>query len=168
MPRFTLVLEGHANHPLASTDDVERAVGMMAIPDGPTYIMLKDPYGSFAQAAGFDNRFRVETRDVYGEGFRHWLAGLPNVTDRSDVVMHYRNQCDVHGIRQCPLPAWGENVLGLSDVLSIMRHYHASGERLKTYPWEDVSQYFLDEGLDGERGAIRRIRPHNEEHGQDD
>jgi hypothetical protein len=49
-----------------------------------------------------------------------------------------------------------------------MRHYHASGERLKTYPWEDVSQYFLDEGLDGERGVIRRIRPHNEEHGEDD
>jgi len=167
MPAYTLMLEGHAKRHFASAGDIERAVRMMPTPGGPTYIMLKDAYGSFAQAAGFDDRFRVEVRDVYGEGFRHWLAGLPNVKDRSDVVMFYRNQCDVHGIRQCPLPAWGENVLALADVLVIMRHYHASGELLTAYPWEDVSQYFIDEGLDGDGGRIRDIRPHNEEHGPD-
>lgn len=168
MPVYTLVLEGYADRHFSSSGDFERAVRMMPAAGGPTYLMLKDPHGSFAQAAGFDNRFRVEARDVYGEGFRHWLAGLPNVRDRSDVVMHYRNRCDVHGIRQCPLPAWGENVLGLSDVLKIMRHYHASGERLKTYPWEDVSQYFLDAGSGVEGRAIRQIRPHNEEHEEAD
>jgi len=164
MPSFTLMLEGHADLRFATAGDVERAVRTMAAPDGPTYIMLKDAYGCFAQAAGFDDRFRVEARDVYGEGFGHWLAGLPNVKDRSDVVMYYRNQCNVHGIRQCPLPAWGENVLALADVLAIMRHYHASGERLKTYPWEDVSQYFIDEGLGGEGRVIRWIRPHDQGH----
>jgi len=168
MPAYTLVLEGHAKRCFASAADVERAVRMMPAPGGPTYIILKDAYGSYAHAAGFDDRFRVEAREVYGEGFRHWLAGLPDVKDRSDVMMYYRNQCDVHGVRQCPLPAWGENVLALSDVLAIMRHYHASGERLAVYPWEEMSQYFLDEGLDGEGGAIRQIRPHNEEHGADD
>jgi len=168
MPLFTLVLEGHADHLFPAVRDVEQAVHMMDAPDGPTYIMLKDAHGGFAQAAGFNDRFRVETRDAYGEGFRHWLAGLPNVKDRSDVVMYYRNHCDVHGIRQCPLPAWGENVLALSDVLAIMRHYHASGERLTTYPWEDVSKYFIDEALEGDGGRIRRIRPHNQEHGEDE
>jgi len=167
MPAYTLVLEGHADRRFASAGDVERAVRMMPAPGGPTYIMLKDPYGCFAQAAGFNDRFRVEARDVYGEGFRHWLAGLPNVKDRSDVVMFYRNHCEVHGTRQCPLPAWGENVLALADVLAIMRCYHASGERLAAYPWEDVSQYFIDEGLDGDGGRIREIRPYNEEHGPD-
>jgi hypothetical protein len=167
MPALTLVLEGHAKRQFASAADVERAVRMMPAPGGPTYIILKDPYGSYAHAAGFDDRFRVEVRDVYGEGFQHWLAGVPNVKDRSDVVMYYRNHCDVHGIRQCPLLAWGENVLALSDVLAIMRHYHASGERLAIYPWEDVSKYFIDEGLAGDGGRIRRIRPHDEEHGED-
>lgn len=165
---FTLVLEGHADRRLTSAGDIERAVHLMAAPDGPTYIVLKDAYGCFAQAAGFNDRFRIETRDVYGEGFKHWLAGLPNVNDRSDVVMYYRNQCDVHGRRRCPLPAWGENVLALSDVLAIMLFYHASGERLTAYPWEDVSQYFLAKALDDEGGFIRPIRPHNEEHGEDD
>jgi len=102
MPAYTLMLEGQADRRFASASEVEQAVRTMSAPAGPTYIMLKDIDGCFAQAAGFNDRFRVEARDVYGEGFRHWLAGLPNVKDRSDVVMYYRNQCDVHGIRQCP------------------------------------------------------------------
>jgi hypothetical protein len=168
MPAFTLVLEGHADHPLASADDVERAIRMMVKPEGPTYIMLKNPSGGFAQAGGFNNRFRIETRDVYGEGFKHWLAASPTVKDRSDVVMHYRNHCDIHGRRRCPLPAWGENVLALADVLSILLFYQASGERLTAYPWEDVSQYFLEAGLNGKGKVIRQIRPHNREHEQEE
>jgi hypothetical protein len=168
MPDFTLVLEGHADRPSASATDVERALRMMARPDGPTYIMLKDAFGGYAQAAGFNNRFRIETRDVYGEGFRHWLAASPTVKDRSDVVIHYRNHCKIHGRRQCPLPAWSENVLGLADVLSILRFYQGSGERLAAYPWEDVSKYFIDAGMKGESGSIRQIRPHNREHGQEE
>lgn len=160
MHGFTLVVEDHPDQPLATAADLERAVSMMADPEGPTYVMLKDPYGGYAQAAGFNDRFRIETRDVYGEGFRHWLAGSPNRKDRSDVVMHYRNHCAIHGRRRCPLPAWGENVLGLSDVRSILTFYHASGECLRTYPWEDVSEHFLEAGLKGKGRFIREIRPH--------
>ena len=76
------------------------------------------------------------------------------------MVMHYRNHCDIHGRRRCPLPAWGENVLALSDVLSILTLYQASGERLGEYPWEDVSQYFLEAGLKGKSRFIRVIRPY--------
>ena len=75
---FTLVLEDHSDQPFATPADVERAVSRMADPEGPTYVILKDPYGGFAQAAGFNDRFRIETRDGYGEGFRHWLAGSPD------------------------------------------------------------------------------------------
>ena len=157
--RFTLVVEDYPDQPFATAADLERAVSMMADPEGPTYVMLKDPRGGFAQACGFNDRFCVETRDVYGEGFRHWLAGLPNVKDRSDVVMYFRNNCTVHGKRRCPLPAWGENVLTLSDVRAIMLFYQASGERLGSYPWEDVSQYCLDAALKGDSRFIREIRP---------
>jgi hypothetical protein len=167
MPALTLVLEGQEDRRPASANDVERAVRMMAAPGGPTYIMLKDAYGCYAQAGGFDDRFRVESRDSYGEGFSHWLAGLPDVKDRSDVVMHYRNYCKIHGIRQCPLPAWGENVLTLSDVLAIMRHYHATGERLAAYPWEDVSHYFIVKTSDDDVDGIQWIQPHDEAHGED-
>ena len=159
MPGFTLELEECPHQLFATAADVEQAVRMMARPRGPTYVMLKDPRGGFAQACGFNDRFCVETRDVYGEGFRHWLAGLPNVKDRSDVVMYFRNHCTVHGKRRCPLPAWGENVLTLSDVRAIMLCYQASGERLGSYPWEDVSQYCLDAALKGDSRFIREIRP---------
>jgi hypothetical protein len=163
MPAFTLVLEDHPDQPFATADQVERAVRKMARPDGPTYVMLKDSYGGYAQAAGFHDRYRIETRDAYGEGFRHWLAGSPTVRDRSDVVLHYRNHCKVHGRRQCPLPAWGENVLALSDVLAILLSYHATGDRASTYPWEEVTQYFIEEGLKGDSRFIRDIHPHDRE-----
>ena len=160
MSLFTLRLEDHADRELATASDVEYAVRSMAQPRGPTYIMLIHPHGGYAQAAGFNDRYRIESRDVYGEGFKHWLAGSPTIKDRSDVVMHYRNHCDIHGTRRCPLPAWGENVLGLSDVLAIMLAYHASGERLGTYPWEDVSEYFIKAG---EEKCIKTIRPRTRE-----
>jgi hypothetical protein len=40
---FTLVLEDHPDRPFATAADVEWAVSMMADPEGPTYVMLKDP-----------------------------------------------------------------------------------------------------------------------------
>ncbi len=163
MPALTLVLEDYPDQRFATSGHVERAVSTMARPGGPTYVVLRDAFGGYAQAAGFDDRYRIETREAYGEGFRHWLAGSPTVKDRSDVVMYYRNQCKVHGRRRCPLPAWGENVLALSDVLSILLFYHSSGERLGSYRWEDVTEYFLDAGLQGKSRFIRDIRPHDRE-----
>lgn len=80
------------------------------------------------------------------------------------MVMYYRNHCDIHGTRRCPLPAWGENVLALSDVLSILTFYQASGERFGAYPWEDVSKYFLEAGRKEKGGFIREIRPHERRH----
>ena len=40
--RFTLVVEDHPDQPLATAADLERAVFMMADPEGPTYVMLKE------------------------------------------------------------------------------------------------------------------------------
>jgi hypothetical protein len=155
MPFLTLRLEGHDDTACLNSKQIERAVFDMGEPDGLTFVILKNQDGGYVQAAGFDDRYRIEIRDVYGEGFRHWLAGSPTRKDRSDVVMRYRNQCDIHGHRSCPLPAWGENVLTLADVLPILLFYHAAGGRLSTYPWEDVSEYFLKDDLK----CIKNIRP---------
>ncbi len=163
MSPFTLRLEGHADQEVANADQVKRAVQMMAEPQGPTYIVLTNPQGGYAQAAGFNDCYRIECRDVYGEGFRHWLAASPTIKDRSDVVMYFRNRCDIHGTRRCPLPAWGENVLALSDVLAIVLSYQATGERLDKYPWEDVSQSFLDKALEGDAKCIKTIQPRRRE-----
>jgi hypothetical protein len=159
MTPFRLVLEGFRDQQYATVDSIKEAVRRMARPGGPTYIVLQSLHGGYAQAAGCDDRYRIETRDTYGEGFRHWLAGSPHVKDRSDVVMYYRNRCKVHGFRKCPLLSWGENVLALRDVLAILLSYHASGERSGSYPWEEVTKYFLEEGLNGDKRLIREIRP---------
>ena len=159
MIHFTLSVENLSNVRRATTANIERAIESLRSPTGPTYINLTGPDGSYAQAGGTNGRYVIESRDVYGEGFLHWRAGLPNVKDRSDVVMYFRNHCSVHGKRRCPLPAWGENVLTLSDVRAIMLFYQASGERLSSYPWEDVSQYCLDAALKGDSRFIREIRP---------
>ncbi len=150
-----LRLEGHDDTACLNSKQIERVIYDMDEPDGPTFVMLKNPDGGFAQAGGFDDRYRIEIRDVYGEGFRHWLAASPTHKDRSDVVIYYRNHCDIHGKRSCPLPAWGENVLTLADALAILRFYHATGERLSEYPWEDVFEYFLKDDMT----CVKKIRP---------
>ena len=160
MSPYTLVLEGFRDQGFATSEQVKDAVQRMARPEGPTYIRLKHPQGGHAEAMGFNDRFRIEARETWGEGFRHWLAASPHVKDRSDVVMYYRNHCNVHGRRKCPLPAWGENVLALTDVLAIMLFYHASGERSGSYPWEDVTQYCIEAALKSDKQFIREIRPH--------
>lgn len=159
MSPFTLMLEGCRDRQAVTASQVESAIERMAQPNGPTWITLKDPHGAYAEAMGCDDRYRIEARETWGEGFRHWLAASPHVKDRSDVVMYYRNNCKVHGRRKCPLPAWGENVLALADVRAIMLFYHAAGERNGTYPWEDVTRYCIEAGLKGDMRFIREIRP---------
>lgn len=155
MRSLMLRLEDHPDTACLNSKQIEQAIFEMGEPEGPTYVMLKNQDGGFAQAGGFDDRYRIEIRDVYGEGFRHWLAASPNRKDRSDVVIYYRNRCDIHGTRSCPLPAWGENVLTLADALAILLFYHATGQRFSKYPWEDVSEYFLKDDLT----CIKKIRP---------
>jgi hypothetical protein len=150
-----LRLEGHDDTALLGSKQIEQAIYDMGEPEGPTYIMLRNEDGGYAQAGGFKDRYRIELREVYGEGFRHWLAASPTRKDRSDVVIYYRNHCTIHGKRSCPLEAWGENVLTLADALAILLFYQATGERLGDYRWEDVSEYFLKD----ESGHVKQIKP---------
>jgi len=59
-------------------------------------------------------------------------------------------------------------VLTLSDVRAILLFYQASGERPSNYPWEDVSEYFIELGLQGDSRFIQEIRPRGRTGGREE
>lgn len=160
MPNFTLMLECHNLVHGASQEQVRVAVHKMRSPKGPTFIQLADNNGNYAQAGGSQGRYRVECRDVWGEGFQHFLAASPASSDRTSTVVYYRNRCTegVHEPRRCPLNCMVANVLRLDDVLEIMLAYNLAGTRSHKYVWDDVTDAWLEE--DAERPKeIKRIKP---------
>lgn len=161
MLRYTLMLEDHQDVFPASLEHLQLALHKMASSTGPTFLNLKDEGGSWAQFGGTNGRYRVEARDVYGEGFRHWVAFLPGCVDRSSTVVYYRNQCvqNKHAPRRCPLSATVANVLSLSDATTIMITYLETGERSAQYGWEDVSQSWLEQEAKEDNLGIKTIRP---------
>jgi len=161
MPLYRLMLEDHRDVFPADLGHVRLALQKMASANGPTFLNLQDNDGNWAQAGGTNGRYRVEVRDVYGEGFRHWMAALPGCSDRSGTVVYYRNECteNEHPPRRCPLNATVANVVGLSDVLAIMTEYLATGLRSANYDWDDVSQDWIDEAVAKKGTGITVIQP---------
>ena len=64
-----LKLDGRRDLANASIDDVVRAVCEIARPDGPTYVVVEDGQETYAQAAGTNGRYVIESRTIFGEGF---------------------------------------------------------------------------------------------------
>jgi len=160
MPDFTLMLEGHKLVHGVSQEQVRAAVHKMRSPTGPTFVQLADSNGNYAQAGGTRGRYRVECRDVWGEGFQHFVAASWASTDRSSTVVYYRNVCTegIHERRRCPLNCTAANVLRLEDVLEIMLAYNVAGTRSGKYVWDDVTAEWLEEDASNE-GEIKRIKP---------
>jgi hypothetical protein len=161
MPLYRLTLEDHTAVFPATLGHVQMAIQKMANSNGPTFLNLADPDGSWAQAGGTNGRYRVEVRDVYGEGFRHWAAVMPGCTDRADTVVYYRNKCleNKHPPRKCPLNTTAANVVGLNDVRAILTEYLATGLRSPQYDWDDVSQHWIDEDVAKKGTGIKVIKP---------
>lgn len=161
MPLYRLMLEDHHNVFPATLEHVQAAIGKLASTKGPTFLNLKDEGGNWAQAGGTNGRYRVEVRDVYGEGFQHWMAALPQCTDRSDTVVYYRNKCieNEHAYRRCPLEATVANVLELKDVMLILTEYWITGGRSAKYLWDDVSQDWMDDAVSEKSLGIKVIKP---------
>lgn len=161
MPLYRLMLEDHKNVSPATLEHVQTAIRKLANTTGPTFLNLKDEGGNWAQAGGTNGRYRVEVRDVYGEGFQHWMAALPGCTDRSHTVVYYRNNCiaNEHGYRSCPLEATVANVLGLKDVMLILSEYWITGGRSAKYLWDDVSQDWMDDAASEKGLGIKVIKP---------
>jgi hypothetical protein len=161
MPLYRLTLEDHKNAFPVSLGQLQAAIQKLARSLGPTYLNLQDDGGNWAQAGGTNGRYRVEVRNVYGEGFQHWMATLPSCNDRSATVVYYRNQCteNEHPPRKCPLNATVANVLGLNDVMVILTEYWATGLQSAKYSWDDISKDWIDEEVAEKGTGIKVIKP---------
>ena len=134
-----LKLEGHCDRSDATIDDVGRAVAEIARPDGPTYIVVEDGLDTYAQAAGTDGRYVIESRTMFGEGFQHFrVARDPGGVDAPAVIL-YRQQCSKHAPRRCPLRIRESEVCTLADVERALVTFMATGERDETLVWRDVT-----------------------------
>jgi len=165
MPLYRLMLEDHRDVFPASLGHIQAAVRKMAGSSGPTFLNLKDEEGNWAQAGGTDGRYLCDSRDVYGEGFRHFMAAVPGCNDRSRTIVYYRNTCieNRHAHRRCPLEGTAANVLSLSDVLAIMTEYWMTGQRSARYAWDDVSQAWINDENEEKGMIIKVITPRQHE-----
>ena len=161
MALYRLMLEDHAECFPASLGEVQKAVWKMAIPEGPTFLTLIGENGSWVQAGGTDGRYRVEARHVYGEGFKHFMAALPECPNRARTVVYYRNECteNEHPHRKCPLPATVANVLSLDDVLAVLTEYWATGELSAKFVWDDQTAEWSAKDPGDAASPIEQIRP---------
>ena len=155
-----LKLEDHCDLPNATIDDVVRAVYEIARPDGPTYLVVEHGEDSYAQAAGTDGRYVIESRTMFGEGFQHFRVARDLGGADAPAVIHYRQRCSKHPPRCCPLRVLASEVCSLADVELALLTYAATGERDEGLRWRDVTAEMAkdfkrrDDDDDGEIGQI--------------
>jgi len=134
-----LKLEGHRDLPNATIDDVVWAVYEIARPDGPTYLVVEDGQDTYAQAAGTDGRYVIESRTIFGEGFQHFRVARDLGGADAPAVIHYRQRCSKHPPRRCPLRVRESEVSALVEVERALVTFAATGERDETLFWRDVT-----------------------------
>ena len=134
-----LRLEGHRDIANATIDDIVRAVYEIARPDGPTYLIVEDGQDTYAQAAGTDGRYVIESRTIFGEGFQHFRVARDLSGADALAVIHYRQRCSKHPPRRCPMRVQESEVCTFADVERAMLTFAASGERDETLFWRDVT-----------------------------
>lgn len=128
----------------------------MRLRNGPTYVILTAAEGHYIQAAGFGDRYCVESRDVYGEGFRHWRASRLGVSGGGETKVFFRNKCPKgkHPPRGCPLTVQAGDVIDFAGMAAAILHYAATGERSERYEWRETTSEFVNVDL-----PITRIEP---------
>jgi hypothetical protein len=155
-----LTLEGYRDRKRVTPRDVARAIDKMASPTGPTYIVVKAEDGSsYAQAAGTNGRYVVESRDIFGEGFRHFRLCRDDAATSEPAVIYYRQNCSSHPPRGCPLRVLAVDVVGLEAVKTAILHYVETSERTGGLLWRDITQKLLDESIERANSEISAIRP---------
>jgi len=156
-----LKLEGHRDLPRATVEDVAWAISEIARPDGPTYLVVEHGEDSYAQAAGTEGRFVIESRTIFGEGFQHFRACHDLAGPDSAAVIHYRQKCSKHPPRRCPLRVRESEVCSLADVERALLTYAATGERDGGLQWRDVTPEMVKDfkRRDDDDGEIAQISP---------
>mgnify|MGYP006300258603 CR=1 FL=1 len=159
MPLLSIRTETHGDIDLPSRRLTERCIESLGSPDGSTFLVLKGSVDRFVQAAGSRGRYVLESRDSYGEGFRHLRAGVPR---GRKTTIHFRHWCPqgIHESPGCPLEIDEGSVLSLAAVKEALRHYAATGERHPGFHWDDVTDEHLEAPPTGvEFEEIEDIRP---------
>jgi hypothetical protein len=156
-----LKLEGRRHLPKATIDDVLQAVYQITRPDGPTYLVIEHGEDSYAQAAGTDGRYVIESRTIFGEGFQHFRVARDLGGADAPAVIHYRQRCSKHPPRCCPLEVRESEVCSLADVERALLTYAATGERDGGLQWRDVTPEMVKDfkRRDDDDGEIGLITP---------
>ncbi len=157
-----LKLEGHRDIANATIDDVVRAVYEMASPDGPTYLIVEDGQDTYAQAAGTDGRYVIESRTIFGEGFQHFRVARDLGGADAPAVIYYRQRCAKHPPRRCPLRVRESEVCTLVEVERALVTFAATGKRDETLFWRDVTAEMVKDFTrrSDDDGEIGLITPH--------
>lgn len=134
-----LKVEGHRDLSNATLDDVLRAVYEIARPAGPTYIVVEDGLDTYAQAAGTEGRYVIESRTMFGEGFQHFRVAHDLGGEDASTVIHYRQTCVRHPPRSCPLRVRESEVSAFADLERALLAFAATGRRDETLFWRDVT-----------------------------
>ena len=159
MPLLSIRVETYGDIALPSQRQTERFIESLGSPDGSTFLVLEGSVDRFVQAAGSRGRYVLESRDSYGEGFRHLRAGVPR---GRKTTIHFRRSCPqgIHESQGCPLEIDEGSVLSLETAKEALRHYAATGERHPGLHWDDVTKEFPEESPDGpDSEEIEDIRP---------
>jgi hypothetical protein len=156
-----LKLEGHRDLPNATIEDVAWAISEIARPDGPTYLVVEHGEDSYAQAAGTEGRYVIESRTIFGEGFQHFRVARDLAERESAAVIHYRQKCSKHPPRRCPLRVRESEVCSLADVERALLTYAATSERDSGLLWRDVTPEMVKDfkRRDDDDGEIAQITP---------
>lgn len=157
-----LKLEGHCDRLKATIEDVHRAVSALDRPDGPTYVIVESDNGDYAQAAGTDGRYVVESRTVFGEGFRHFRVFQPCGEADPAAVVHDRQRCPKHPPRRCPISVRESEVCHLVRVEQASVAFATTGERTDKLRRRDVTDEMLrdcERSLDDDDGDIGQTAP---------
>jgi hypothetical protein len=155
-----LTLEGYRDRKGVTLREVARAIDKMASPFGPTYIVVEADDGfSYAQAAGTEGRYVVESRDAFGEGFLHYRLHHGDAARSEPSAVHYRQRCSNHPPRGCPLKVLAVDVVGLEVAKTAILHYVETSERSRGLLWRDITRELLEESIERANSEVSAIRP---------
>jgi hypothetical protein len=131
----------------------------MTQPNGPTYIIIEAKEGTYAQAAGTDGRYVVESRTQFGEGFQHFRVCRTWVGEDHPDIVYYGSKCSKHAHRRCPLHVQASEVCTLADVERSLVAFAETGCRDSELHWRDVTKVMLSDAVNRDNFTITPITP---------
>jgi|GEM_PF-2556445 len=159
MPVYSMQTEDIDSLIDPTQDDIRQAVERMASPTGPTFIVINADADIYVQAAGTNGRYVIESRQSYGEGFTHYRVASCEPTVSVPTVVSYKNKCNKHPPRSCPIHAQTVDIVGLPEVLAVMLDFHRLHERSPAYFWRDVTAEIEVPEVTHDDDAIQQISP---------